>query len=301
MTQTKSTGGRVAKQSAGQDRPLPKVGLALSGGGARGLAHIGVLKVLEGAGVPIDMLSGTSMGGVVAAAYASGLSPEALEHEAIRMASPRRLLSLADPTLPHRGLFEGQRISDYLRGHLGDCRFEDLRFPLTLVAVNLKESQAVKLNEGVVTDAVRATIALPGIFKPVERDGQLLVDGGLLDNLPADVARQMGADMVIAVDVVAGGGTFSSMIETLHGLRYVPGGLVSTFEVMLRSLDVMMAEINDRRLVEAAPEVVIRPELPSGVSVLVGFSRAADAIAAGERAATEALGEIEEQLARLAV
>jgi NTE family protein len=284
-----------------QNPSLPKVGVALSGGGARGLAHIGVLKVLEGAGVPIDMLSGTSMGGVVAAAYASGLTPEFMEQEALRMASPRRLLSLADPTFPQRGLFEGQKIRAYLKDRLGECTFEDLRCPLTLVAVNLNDSQAVTLNEGRVTDALRATIALPGIFKPVERDDQLLVDGGLLDNLPADVVRQMGADIVIAVDVIAGDNTFSAMIQTLRERRYVPGGLASTFEVMLRSLDVMMKEINKHRLVEAAPEVVIRPDIPPGVSVLIGFSRAADAIAAGERATAAVLPEIEERLKRFAI
>ncbi|MGD2176692.1 MAG: patatin-like phospholipase family protein [Anaerolineae bacterium] len=284
-----------------QDRSLPKVGVALSGGGARGLAHIGVLKTLERAGVPIDMLSGTSMGGVVAAAYASGLAPESMEQEALRMASPRRLLSLADPTLPQRGIFAGQKIRDYLRDRLGECTFEDLRCPLSLVAVNLNDSQAVTLNEGRVIDAVRATIALPGVFKPVQRDEQLLVDGGLLDNLPADVVRQMGADIVIAVDVIAGDSTFSAMIQTLRERPFVPSGLASTFEVMLRSLDVMMKEINERRLVEAAPEVVIRPRLPPGVSVLIGFSRAGDAIAAGETATADALPEIEEQLQRFAV
>jgi NTE family protein len=283
-----------------QHRSLPKVGLALSGGGARGLAHIGVLQALERAGVPIDMLSGTSMGGVVAAAYASGLTPDFLEQEALRMTSPRRLLSLADPTLPKRGLFEGQKITDYLRDRLGECGFEDLRCPLTLVAVNLNESQAVTLNEGRVIDAVRATIALPGVFKPVEHGEQLLVDGGLLDNLPADVVRQMGADIVIAVDVIAGGHTFSAMIQALRERPYIPSGLASTFEVMLRSLDVMMKEINRQRLVEAAPEVIICPDIPSGVSVLVGFSRAGDAIAAGEKATIEALPEIEKQLSRFA-
>jgi NTE family protein len=283
-----------------QHRSLPKIGVALSGGGARGLAHIGVLKALEGAGVPIDMLSGTSMGGVVAAAYASGLTPGSIEEEALRMASPRRLLSLADPTLPKRGVFEGQKITDYLREHLGECRFEDLRCPLTLVAVNLNDSQAVTLNEGRVIDAVRATIALPGIFKPVERDEQLLVDGGLLDNLPADVVRQMGADIVIAVDVVAGDHTFSTMIQALRERPYVPSGLASTFEVMTRSLDVMMNEINRRRLAEAAPEVIIRPDIPSGVSVLAGFTRAGEAIAAGEKATAEVLPEVEEQLRRFA-
>ncbi len=263
----------------------PKVGLALSGGGARGLAHIGVLKVLEREGVPIDLLAGTSMGGVVAAAYAAGLTPEFMEEEALRMTNPRRLLSLADPTLPQRGLFEGQRVIDYLTHHLGECTFDSLRFPLSLIAVNLSKSEAVRLNEGRVTDALRATIALPGLFKPVERDGQLLVDGGLLDNLPADVVRQMGADIVIAVDVIGDSSTFSAMIKTLREHRYVPGGLASTFEVMLQSLDVMMKEINQRRLVEAAPEVIIRPDIPPDVSVLLGFTRASETIAAGERAA----------------
>jgi len=282
------------------DDGAPKVGLALSGGGARGLAHIGVLEVLERAGVPIDLLAGTSMGGVVAAAYAAGVTPEFMKQEALRMTNPRRLLSLADPTLPRRGLFEGQKVIDYLTRHLGECTFDSLRLPLSLIAVNLKSSEAVTLNEGRVTDAVRATIALPGLFKPVEResqgDMQLLVDGGLLDNLPADVVRQMGADIVIAVDVVGGNSTFSAMVRALRGRRYVPGGLASTFEVMLQSLDVMMKEINRRRLVEAAPEIIIRPDIPPDVSVLLGFTRADETIAVGEQATVDALPEIERVL-----
>lgn len=274
----------------------PQVGLALSGGGARGLAHIGVLKVLEREGIPVNFLAGTSMGGVVAAAYAAGLTPELMEEEALRMTSPRRLLSLADPILPRRGLFEGQRVTDYLVRHLGECTFDNLQCPLSLTAVNLENGEAVVLEEGRVVDAVRATIALPGLFRPVERDQQLLVDGGLLDNLPADVVRRMGADVVIAVDVIGDTTTFSAMIQTMRQRRYVPPGLASTFEVMLRSLDVMMKEINRRRLAEADPEVVIRPDVPREVSVILGFSRAADTMAAGERAALEALPDIQSVL-----
>ncbi len=272
------------------------VGLALSGGGARGLAHIGVLKVLEEHGVPIDLLAGTSMGGVVAAAYAAGLTPEYMEREALRMASRRRLLSLADPTFPHRGLFEGQKVVDYLSRHLADCTFDRLRCPLSLIAVDLEAGRAVTLNEGRVVEAVRATIALPGLFTPVERGEQLLVDGGLLDNLPADVVRQMGADVVIAVDVIGSNVTFSAMIRSLRDYRYVPQGLVSMFDVMLRSLDVMMKEINQRRLIEAAPEIIIRPAVPPDVSVLLGFSRAGETIATGKNAAKEALPGIREVL-----
>lgn len=273
-------------------RSTPTVGVALSGGGARGLAHIGVLQVLEDREVPIDLLAGTSMGGVIAAAYAAGLAPAAMEREALRMASPRRLLGLADPMLPHRGLFEGQKVIDYLGQHLGDCRFDNLRCPLSLVAVDLEAGQAVTLDEGSVLDALRATIALPGLFSPVERDGQLLVDGGLLDNLPADVVRRMGADIVIAVDVVGNGTTFSALIRALRERRYVPGGVVSTFEVLLRSLDVMMKDISRRCLTEATPEVIIRPPVPADVSVLLGFTQAAETIAIGRQAAREQFPDI---------
>ncbi|MEA3374699.1 MAG: patatin-like phospholipase family protein, partial [Chloroflexota bacterium] len=221
-----------------------KVGLALSGGGARGLAHIGVLKVLEQAGVPVDFLAGTSMGGLIAAAYAAGLSPEFMEQEALRMASLRRLLALADPTMLQGGLFEGQKVREYLSDHLGDCTFDQLRLPLTLVSVDLNSGETVYLNQGRVADAVRATIALPGLFTPVERGGQLLVDGGLLNNLPTDVVRRMGADVVIAVDVASDKEATHSLSELLRRRRYIPNGLVETMEVLYRSLAVMMAESN---------------------------------------------------------
>jgi NTE family protein len=274
-----------------------KVGLALGGGGARGLAHIGVLKALEREGIPIDCLAGTSMGGLIAAGYAAGLSPDFLEQEALRMGSLRRLLALADPALPQRGLFEGQKVYQYLVGRLGDRTFDDLQLPLALVAVDLNSGRDVYLRQGRVADAVRATIALPGIFTPVEWNGQLLVDGGLLDNLPADAVRQMGADVVIAVDVITDSGAVSSLIQMLQHRHYVPSGLMGTVEVLYRSLGVMMAEIHRRRLAEAQPEVIVRPAIPQGVTVLTGFSRAAEIISAGEEAATRELPRIRGLLA----
>jgi len=257
-----------------------------------GLAHIGVLKILEQEGVPIDRLAGTSMGGVIAAGYAAGLEPEFMEQEALRMGNLRRLLALADPSLPRRGLFKGQKVRQYLVGLLGDRTFDDLRLPLALVAVNLNTGQEVYLTQGQVVDAVRATTALPGVFRPVEWDGQLLVDGGLLDNLPADAARHMGADVVIAVDVSSDDRVVSHLTQTLHRYRYISNGLVDTVEVLWRSLGVMMAEIGRRRLAEAHPEVIIRPAIPPDVTVLTGFPRAAEIIAAGEEAAIEALPHV---------
>ena len=137
--------------------------------------------------------------------------------------------------------------------------------------------------EGQVVDAVRATIALPGVFTPVERGEQLLVDGGVLDNLPTDVARWMGADAVIAVDVTTNGRTVSTLTQTLQRRRYCLNGLVNTVDVLYRSLDVVMAEIDRRRLAEGHPEVIIRPAIPQGVTVLTGFLRAAEIIAAGKK------------------
>jgi NTE family protein len=266
-----------------------KIGLALSGGGARGLAHIGVLKVLEQEGIAVDLLAGTSMGGLIAAAYAAGMNADFLEQEALRMANIRRLLALADLSRPRRGLFEGQKVHAYLAGHLGDRTFDDLQLPLTLVAVDLNAGQEVHLNQGRVADAVRATIAIPGVFAPVERDGQLLVDGGLLNNLPTDVARGMGADVVIAVALFSDGQAELDLIQGLRRHRYVPNGLADTADVLWRSLEVMSREINRRRLAETRPQVLIQPVSPSGVTALTGFPRAAEIIAAGERAAIEAL------------
>lgn len=277
-------------------RPPRKLGLALSGGGARGLAHIGVLKVLEREGVPIHFLAGTSMGGLIAAGYAAGLSPDELEGEALRLSSPRQLIALLDRGFPRRGLLAGQKVMDYLAQRLGDVTFDQLRVPLALIAVDLNKGDKVVLREGSVLEAVRATVALPGIFAPVERGDQLLVDGGLLDNLPADAVRQMGADMVVAVDISTDEKAIAFFAEELHRRRFVPEGLVDLMDILWRSVAVMTREVNRRNLEEAQPDLLICPPIPSGVTVFTGFTRAAEIIAAGEQGAQEALSSLKELL-----
>ena len=258
------------------------------------MAHIGVLKALERGRIAVDLLSGTSMGGLVAASHASGVSADELEQEALRMSSVRRLLALIDRTLPRRGLFQGQRVMDYLNTWLEDRTFDDLRTPLALVAVDLNTRQQVVLRQGRVADAVRATIAVPGLFTPVERDGQSLVDGGLLNNLPIDVVRAMGANVAIAVDVHANGMSTSYFKSSRH--RYMPSGLAETLHVLAASLIVMMAEIGRHRLALAPPDVLIHPDIPPDITVLTGFTRAAEIIAAGEQAAESKLPEIRRRL-----
>jgi NTE family protein len=269
-----------------------QIGLALSGGGVRGLAHIGVIKVLEREKIPIHLVTGTSMGGFIGASYAIGLAPAEMEAEALRLSNPRQLLPLIDRGRSRRGFFQGNRLNDYLARRLGERTFDQLRLPLALVAVDLNAGKKVILREGLVLDAVRASIALPGLLSPVRRGDQLLVDGGILDNLPADAARRMGADVVIAVDVSTG----EEAVELLNQRRLIPEGLFELINVLWRALALMRQEANRRSLEEGRPEVVICPDIPAGVTVITGLTRAQEIIAAGERATEEMLPKLEEIL-----
>lgn len=285
------------REMEAQDADTPRVGLALGGGGARGLAHIGVLKILEREGIPVHCIAGTSIGGIIAAACAVGLKPDFLEEEALRMASPRQLLRLADLGMPQRGFLEGQKVYAYLAGLLGAGTFENAQLPVAMTAVDLKSGRRLYLCEGPLLEAVRATIAFPGVFKPVEREGQLLVDGGLLDNLPTDAARTLGADVVIAVDVTAKE-AITSLFSNLQQAHYVPSGLVETMEVLWRSIAVMMTEIEHQCMRRARPDLVIRPDIPSDLLIFTGFTRAEEAIEAGIQATEEALPQIRDIVGR---
>jgi len=231
------------------------------------------------------------MGGVIAAAYAAGLSAEFMEGEALRMSRYSQLVRLFDLSLPGAGLVEGKKVRDYLARHLGERTFADLEIPLTLVAVDLVSGQEVALTEGPVVEAVRATISLPGIFAPVRLDNRMLVDGGVLNNLPVDVVRRMGAEVVIAVDVSI---SLESLPEVPTGDgRHLPLTQVSlTVQTLRRTLGVMMAHMQAQKLAQARPEVLIHPELDDSTTLLNGFNRAAEVIGAGERAAEAALPQI---------
>ncbi len=256
----------------------------MSGGGARGLAHIGVLKVLVREGITVDCLAGTSMGGLIAAAYAVGMSPAEIEQQALVMARWRHLVGLADRRLPRRGLLRGDRLLAYFERCLGQCTFAELDVPLALVAVDLDTGQEVVLREGSVARAVRATVAVPGLIAPAEMDGRRLADGGLLNNLPVDVARRLGADIVIAVDVTARQG------DVWHNpIRWAPDAVTDTLQVMGESIAIMMSAINESKLEETRPEILIRPQLRPGVNTVSGYTRAAELIGDGERAAEAAL------------
>ncbi len=178
-----------------------KVGYALGGGAARGLSHIGVLKVLEANSVIPNIIVGTSIGALVGALYAGGIKIDDIEQIALRL-DMKRLMLLADVTLPMSGIIGGKRVITLLKSILGDLTFGELKYDFACVATDITTGEQVVLHDGSLIEAVRASISLPGIFTPVEMKGQYLVDGGLVNEVPVSVCRQMGADFVIGVNVI---------------------------------------------------------------------------------------------------
>ena len=281
-------------------RPIdrPTLGLALGGGGARGLSHVGVLKALEREGIEVDVVAGASMGGLIGAAYAAGFPVRAIEREVLGLSRRSQLLRLADwmPTL--QALLSGKRFEAYLNGVMGpDLTFVDLQRPLALAASDLRTGREVVLTTGSVVTAMRATMSIPGVFAPVELDGYRLADGGILNNVPADLARALGADVVLAVDVLP---FFREnvldeepQVEPLE-VPLMPSGVRDVWQATF----VAIAALTECNLERSKPDVVIRPALPVDVTLLAGFTRADLLITAGEQAAGAALPRIRDAVKR---
>jgi NTE family protein len=224
----------LAQAVAAEESTRPKIGLALSGGGARGAAHVGVLRVLEEQHIPVDYIAGTSMGAVIGGLYAAGVSVDVLEHMLTELdwtdqsndrikredRSYRRkrdydlyLVRAAPGISDHgdvrfpTGLVQGQKFDLLLRSFTTVVAqvhdFDQLRIPFRAVAADIVTGEEVALGEGDLATAIRASMAIPAVLAPVELNGRLLVDGGVAANLPIDVVRKMGADIVIAVDVTS--------------------------------------------------------------------------------------------------
>ncbi|MCK4427933.1 MAG: patatin-like phospholipase family protein, partial [candidate division Zixibacteria bacterium] len=179
----------------------PKVGLALGSGAARGLAHIGVLKVLEENKIPIDFIAGTSMGALIGATYAAGLDVEQIEEIACNT-DWKLTARLFLPTLPRSGFVEGKRIKDFLKALMGDPNIDTLKVPFAVVATDLLTGEEIVIHKGSLVEAVRASISIPVIFTPVRHQNRFLVDGGLVNPVPTSVAAKMGVDVIIAVNVI---------------------------------------------------------------------------------------------------
>ncbi len=180
-------------------KKTPRTGLALGSGSARGLAHIGVIRALNEAGIPVHCVAGTSMGALIGAVYASGML-DPLEQVYLDF-DWKKITALFDVTLPKSGLIDGRKVGNFVRQYVSDERVEELPIAFRAVATDVGNGEEVVIDSGDVIDAVRASISVPGIFTPVKYDGRILVDGGLVNPVPVSVTRAMGAEQVIAVDL----------------------------------------------------------------------------------------------------
>jgi len=269
----------------------PKLGVALSGGGARGLAHIGILKVLRNADIQIDFMAGSSMGGVIAASYAAGLAPSEIEEIASSVGTISNLAQLVDPTLLKKGIFKGEKVTKLFKRYLGEKSFEDLEIPLTVTAVDLNSNQEIRISDGLVADALRATISIPGIFVPVEKEDMRLVDGGLLNNLPVDIVRDMGADIILAVDV-GWSGFGKEQIKELNQKLISRVPLVDMSLTLYETINLVLSRQVDDKIQSIQPDFLLRPEIPSHITSLTGYTQATELITFGEEVTQPILADL---------
>lgn len=263
------------------------IGLALGSGGSKGIAHIGVIKVLEENGIKIDYLAGCSIGAFFGVLYAASGNIKELEEHLFKSSSWRTKFSLLDPILGN-GFLKGENVEKFIADSLAGINFSSLQIPFAAVAADLLSGREVIIKEGNVVKAVRASISIPPIFKPVELNGKLLVDGGLINPVPDDVVRKMGADIVIAVNL--------DNLQLNHGLSKNNLGIN---RILFRSFNIMRCYLADYCLKDT--DVVISPKL-TGDFGLLGWNnffdrnKFKDLIMAGERAAKKALPELKKIL-----
>lgn len=200
---------------------MKKLGLALGAGGSRGVAHIGFLRALEEEGIQPDYICGCSMGSVVGAAYASGMTAR----EIWDAVSKLRIVDIITPSKQRGGLFGTRKMQQLLSKHLGELTFAQLKIPFHCIAVDMHTQSVVEFSEGSVVDAVVASSSIPAIFHPLDKEGMRLVDGGVLERVPARQVKAMGADIVVAVDVL--------------GQKTCRENCPRTFGVLLEILDIM--------------------------------------------------------------
>ncbi|MGE5320983.1 MAG: patatin-like phospholipase family protein [Hyphomicrobiaceae bacterium] len=256
-------------------KPPLKIALVLGGGAARGFAHIGVIKALEAQGIMPNMVVGTSAGAVVAALYASGMSGFDLQQLALGMQEDM----LADWTMPNRGVLKGEALQDFVNQKVRNLPIQKMAKPLGVVATDLQNGEMVLFRRGDTGMAVRASSAVPGVFQPVEINGRDYVDGGLTSPVPAQAARSMGADFVIAVDI--------SNVRRRDKLSGTLDVLLQTFAIMGHTISLYQLEDAD---------VVIRPQTSAVSST--DFADRNQAILEGEKAAAAAMQQLKAKLAK---
>ncbi len=262
----------VAKAKA-----APRIALVLGGGAARGFAHVGVIKALEAQGIVPDIVVGTSAGSVVGALYAAGIDGFELQRLALAMDDG----AISDWTLPDRGIIKGEALQNYVNKALGNRPIEKMKRTLAIVATDLQSGDEIVFRSGNTGMAVRASSSVPGVFQPVRINGRDYVDGGLVSPIPVKVARELGADVVIAVDI----SNKPQFAKTS-----------SSLDILLQTFNIMGHTIAAHELLAA--DVVIRPNV-NGMSG-TDFQARNLAILAGERAGADSVASVRAKIAEFA-
>jgi len=266
-----------------------KVGLALSSGTAKGLAHIGVLAALQEQGIKIDMITGTSMGSLVGAVYAKEADTDRMKSLAIDLGS-KRFSFLADPTLSKSGLIRGRKIRNMLKSIIGDIEFQDLKIPFACSATDIESGEEVVIKQGLVRDGVRASCSVPVLLTPAKLEGRYLIDGGLLDPVPVKILRDMGADFIIAVNVIPAAWQEKLSEASRNNTKPKEPNILN---IAIQMVNIISYQRLNSSL--AGADVIIEPQLAH--IGLGDFHRAHECILQGELAAQASMDEIRQLLA----
>ena len=255
----------------------PKIALVLGGGAARGFAHVGVIRALEQERVPIDMIVGTSVGSLIGAIYASDMNSFELEWTAFSLGKDDLLDYAFFSAITGMGLAKGDKLEEFVKTKVTTTNIENLKLPFAAIATDLNRGTRVVLDKGPVARAVRASSAIPGVFNPVDYQGKLLVDGGVMDNIPISVARDKGADIVIAVDI-------SENVMNFN--------ITNIVDVVLQSVNIMFNENTKSRKKDA--DVLITPKV--GDVGMLDFTQKKRCMQAGIEATQKAMPEIRKKI-----
>lgn len=297
-----------------------KIGLVLGSGAAKGLAHIGVLKMLDKEKIPVDFISGTSIGALMGAMYASGITGEEIEEIALNI-DIKKTLALFTPTVSYSGLIDGQRVIKFVESVIGRQNIEDLPIPFSAVSSDILTGEEVVITKGSLLDAIRASISIPGIFTPVKYNERFLVDGGLVNPVPVSTLINSDVDTIIAVNVLSASKKNSQIYIEMEGkkrklpMQKVDSKIINTrlgnfayslkpvvrfnnfmkekksapnvFDVLLQSIAIAEYQVAALQLAKNKPNFLITPSV--GFVNPLEFFRAKEAISEGEKAFTATL------------
>lgn len=257
--------------------PKPKIALVLGGGAARGFAHIGVIRALEQEKIPVDMIVGTSVGSLIGALYASNPNSFELEWTAFTLEKEDLFDYKLLGAITGMGVVKGDKLEAFVRSKIPQTNIENLKLPFAAVATDLNRGERIVLDHGPVSQAVHASSAIPGVFEPVIYQGKLLVDGGVMDNIPISVAREKGADIVIAVDISENVANFN---------------ITNLVDVTIQAVNIMFDENVKNKKRDA--DILIAPAV--GDISMLDFTQKKRCMQAGMNAAQDAMPEIRKKI-----